>query len=157
MVGSKVRSASSATWRPRRDRPAARPLRIDSAICLVGGAAVAAFAGGLADDLGVDNTVAVRSVGLFLVGYGIVLAVVARAAPRTVEMSGRLSALADASWVLATVTLIAADAFSSGGDVIIAVAAIPVAALGVAKVIALRAPADVSRTAEAGLPRPRAA
>jgi len=114
-------------------------LRTDSAICLVGGAAVAAFAGGLADDLGVDNTIAVRSVGLFLVGYGIVLAVVARATPRTVEMSGRLSALADASWVLATVVLIAADAFSAGGDVIVAVAAIPVAALGIGKIIALRA------------------
>lgn len=132
-------------------------LRIDSAICLAGGAAVAAFAGGLADDLGVDNAAAVRAVGLFLVGYGFVLAVVARATPRTVEMSGRLSALADASWVLATVVLIAAGVFSSGGGVIMAVAAIPVAALGVGKVIVLRAPAQISRTAGAGLPRRRAA
>ena len=113
-------------------------LGIDSVTCVVGGVALTAFAGGLADGLGVDSTVAVRSVGGFLIVYGVVLAVLASATPRTVELAGRITALADASWVLATVVLIAADTFSAGGDVIVAVAAIPVAALGIGKLAALR-------------------
>jgi hypothetical protein len=113
-------------------------LRIDSAVCLVGGGAVTVFAGSVADGLGLDRTVGVRSVGLFLVGYGIVLAALARANPRTVELAGRLTALADASWLVGTVALIGAGAFSSGGDIIMALAAIPVAGLGVGKVLALR-------------------
>jgi hypothetical protein len=113
-------------------------LRIDSAICLLGGGAVTVFARAVADGLGLDSTVGVRYVGLFLVGYGIVLAVLARATPRTVEVAGRLTALADASWLVATVALIGGGAFSFGGDIIMAMAAIPVAALGVGKALALR-------------------
>src|SRR5262249_47697859 len=115
-------------------------LRTDSVICLVGGGAVTVFARPVADALDLDRAVGVRSVGLVLVGYGIVLAVLARATPRTVELAGRLTALADASWVVGTVALIGAGAFSFGGDIIVALAAIPVAALGVGKVLALRAP-----------------
>lgn len=115
-------------------------LHLDSAICLVGGAAVTAFASPFAEDLDIDSTVAVRSVGMFLVGYGIVLALLARATPHAVEVSGRLTALADASWLLATVSLVGADAFSFGGDIIMAMAAIPVVALGVGKAMALRSP-----------------
>jgi hypothetical protein len=113
-------------------------LGIDSVTCVVSGAVLTAFAGALADHLGVDSTVAVRSVGVFLIVYGVVLAVLARATPRTVELAGRVTALADASWVLTTAVLIAADVFSAGGDLIAAVAAIPVAALGIGKVAALR-------------------
>ena len=113
-------------------------LRADSAICLVGGGAVTVFARAVADGLDLDRAVGVRSVGLFLVGYGIVLAVLARATSRTVELAGRLTALADASWVIATVALIGAGTFSFGGDIITAMAAIPVAALGVGKALALR-------------------
>jgi hypothetical protein len=115
-------------------------LRIDSAICVVGGAAVTTFASPLAEGLGLGSSIAARSVGVFLVGYGIVLALVARAAPHMVEVAGRLTALADASWVLATAALVGADAFSSAGDVVMAMAAIPVAALGVGKAMALRSP-----------------
>jgi hypothetical protein len=113
-------------------------LRTDSAICLVGGGAVTLFARPVADALDLDRAVGVRFVGLFLVGYAIVLAVLARATPRTVEVAGRLTALADASWLVATIALIGAGAFSFGGDVIMALAAIPVAALGIGKVLALR-------------------
>jgi hypothetical protein len=113
-------------------------LRTDSAICLVGGGAVAVFARAIADGLDLDRAVGVRSVGLFLVGYGIVLAVLARATPRTVEAAGRLTVLADASWLVATVALIGAGAFSFGGDIIMSMAAIPVAGLGVGKLLALR-------------------
>jgi hypothetical protein len=112
-------------------------LRTDSAICVVGGAATV-FAGAIADGLDLDRAAVVRSVGLFLVGYGIVLAVLTRATPRTVEVAGRLTALADASWVGGTVVLIGVGAFSFGGSVLMAMAAIPVAALGVSKVLALR-------------------
>ena len=79
--------------------------------------------------------------GVFLVAYGAALALLARATPRTVELAGKLTAGADASWVFATVALIAADAFSPGGDIITAMAAIPVAVLGVCKVAALRSSA----------------
>jgi hypothetical protein len=119
-------------------------LHIDSAICLVGGAVVTASARPVADSLGINSTVAARSVGVFLVGYGIVLALLARANPQTVELAGRLTAVADASWLLATVALIGADAFSSGGDIVMAMAAIPVAALGVGKAVALRSPAPTT-------------
>jgi hypothetical protein len=113
-------------------------LKLDSAICLIGGVAVIAFAAALADRLGVDNSVAVRFVGVFLVVYGSVLALLARAKAPVVKIAGRLTALADASWVLGTVALVAVGVLSAGGDIIVAVAAIPVAALGVAKVAALR-------------------
>jgi hypothetical protein len=136
-------------------------LGIDSVTCVVGGAALTAFAGRLADVLGIDSTVPVRSVGGFLIAYGVVLAMLARATPRTVELAGRVTALADASWVLATAVLVAADVLSAAGDVIVALAAIPVAALGIGKVAALRsssdrvsyAPVETSFTAGDGLPR----
>lgn len=116
-------------------------LHIDSAICLVGGVAVVALASPLAADLDIDGTIVVRSVGVCLVGYGIVLALLARATTRTVTMAGRLTAVADACWLLGTVALIAADAFSARGDLIVTVAAIPVAALGLGKVTTLRSSA----------------
>jgi hypothetical protein len=113
-------------------------LRTDSVICLVGGGALTVFARSVADALDLDRAVGVRSVGLFLVGYGVILAVLARATPRSVEVAGRLTALADASWVIATVALVGAGTFSFRGNIIVAIAAIPVAALGVGKVLALR-------------------
>lgn len=119
-------------------------LRADSATCIASGVATAVLARSLARDLGVHTTaavhasVAVRAVGVFLVGYGVVLALLARAAPRTVEAAGRLTAVADAAWVLATIVLMSVNAFSSGGDIVMLVAALPVAALGAAKVAALR-------------------
>jgi hypothetical protein len=118
-------------------------LTIDSAVCLVGGAAVTLFAGPLARGLGVDGTVVTRSVGVFLVGYGVILAVLARGGSQTLVATARLSALADASWVMATAVLVSAGAFSTGGDVTVALAAIPVAALGVGKVVALRSSSTV--------------
>ena len=117
-------------------------LRIDSAICVVGGAGVTALAGPLADALDVDATLAVRSVGVFLVGYGLVLAGLARAGSPTVLMAGRLTAVADASWVLASAALLVTDTFSVAGDVIVVTAAVPVALLGIGKVVALRSSPD---------------
>jgi hypothetical protein len=108
-------------------------VHIDSASCLVGGAVVTAFAGPVADGVGINSTVAVRSVGVFLVGCGIVLALLARANAQTVELAARLTAVTDASRLLATVALIGTDAYSSGGNVVTAMATIPAAALGVGK------------------------
>lgn len=113
-------------------------LKLDSAICLIGGVAVTAFAGALAERLDVDTILAVRSVGVFLIVYGFVLAMLARANTPGVKTAGRLTALADASWVLGTVALVGVDVISASGDIIVAVAAIPVAALGIAKAAALR-------------------
>src|SRR4051794_8178897 len=113
-------------------------LRLDSAVCLVSGASTAAAAGPLADALGLDGSAAVRAVGVFLLAYGVVLAGLARADRSTVHLAGRLTALADASWVVATVALVGAGAFSSGGNALVALAAIPVGALGIGKAAALR-------------------
>jgi hypothetical protein len=54
-------------------------LRADRAICLVGGGAVTLFARPVADTFDLDRAIGMRSVGLFLVGYDIVLAALARA------------------------------------------------------------------------------
>jgi hypothetical protein len=114
-------------------------LRIDSAACLVLGGAGALVAGRLAEAIGAGSTLAVRSVGVVLVAYAIALAGLARATPRYVELTGRVTAVSDAAWVAASVALIGADVFSDRGDVAVVVLALAVAAIGAGKVLGVRA------------------
>jgi hypothetical protein len=114
-------------------------LRIDSAACLALGAAALIFAGRLADAIGVDSSLAVRVVGVVLVVYAIALAELSRSTPRLVAMTGRVTAATDAAWVAASVALMAADVFSDRGDVAVGALAIAVAAIGVGKLLGVRA------------------
>lgn len=114
-------------------------LRVDSAACLVLGAAATIFAGRVADAIGVDSTLAVRSVGVVLVVYALALAELSRTAPRVVAMTGRVTAAADAAWVAASAALVAADAFSERGTVAVGALALAVAAIGSAKLLGVRA------------------
>lgn len=106
-------------------------LRIDSVICLGGGGAMAVFAEPLADTLGTGHATVLRAFGI-----GLVLA--ARGGDRVVAIAGVETAIADAGWVLGTVALIVLGAFSTSGAVIAALAALPVAWLGVSKTLARR-------------------
>ena len=113
-------------------------LRVDSAICLGGGAAMAVFAGPLADALGTGHVNVLRAFGIGMVAYGVGLVLASRANTRVVATAGVETAIADALWVLGTIVLIALGAFSATGAAIAAVAALPVAWLGVSKTLARR-------------------
>jgi hypothetical protein len=120
-------------------------LRIDAAVCLASGLPVAALAGPVADQIGLESAALVRVAGGFLVVYGLALAGLARSSASTVGLVARLSAGADASCVIGTAGLVAVGILSSTGNVIVGLAAVPVAALGIAKFTVVRARASLAR------------
>jgi len=111
----------------------------------IGTALLVIFAVGAATlSFGFGLTGASTSAGVITtaMAFGLVLVGLARAGAPTVLMAGRLTAIADASWVLASAALLVTDTFSVAGDVIVVTAAVPVALLGIGKVVALRSSPD---------------
>lgn len=113
-------------------------LRIDSVVCLGPSAVIAAFAGPVADALGTGHVTWLRALGIGLIVYAIGLVLASRANDRVVAVAGAETSIADAAWVLGTIVLIAAGAFSTSGVAIAAVAALPPAWLSVSKTLARR-------------------
>ena len=110
-----------------------RVLRLDAAACVALGVLAAGPARAVADDLGTVHVGLVRALGAFLLAYAVALAVLAAGSPATVRLATASSAVADAGWVLASAALVAEGAFSTGGAAAVAVVAVGVAGLGLAK------------------------
>ena len=104
-------------------------LRIDAAMCIGSGLALAVAVGGW-----------VRAVGVFLVVYGVAVGVLSSVtSPRLLRTGALLTIAGDAGWVVATVAAVALGAFATAGGTAVALSlAVPVAAMGALKKAALQ-------------------
>ena len=113
-------------------------LLIDAATCVATGSVAIAAAGPIADLLGLDSHAWVRGVGVFLVAYSAALWSLARANPVTARRGALVTTAGDGVWVVATVALVIAGAFSGAGIAVVGAVGLAVAALGAAKAEAVR-------------------
>ncbi len=123
----------SPTAAPTAERRLRLLLGIDAAVTGISGLIALAAPEGVADVLGVDATGWVRLVGVVLVLLAVDLALVARASVPTLRRWTPAFAVADFTWVAATVVLIALGAFSGGGTVLAAVAGVAALEVGLLK------------------------
>lgn len=115
----------------RRSADLRELLKLNAAFSAVSGAIAVLAADGLARTLGIEADWIVRLVGVALLAYAVDLAITARLRPRQVLAFGRIAAVADAAWVVATIGLVIAGVFSAGGAVLMALVAVVVAAFAV--------------------------
>jgi hypothetical protein len=113
-------------------------LLIDAAACSASGAVAIAAPGPVADLLGVESHAWVRGIGVFLVVYGLALWSLTRARRSIAVRGGAASAVGDGIWVVASVALVIAGVFSGVGIAVMSAMGLVVAALGTAKVDAIR-------------------
>ena len=123
----------SPTAAPTAERRLRLLLGIDAAVTGISGLIALAAPEGVADVLGVDATGWVRLVGVVLVLLAVDLALVARSSVPTLRRWTPAFAVADFTWVAATVVLIALGAFSGGGTVLAAVAGLAALEVGLLK------------------------
>lgn len=106
-------------------------LRLNAATSLVGGLIAALDAGWVSETLGIGNVAITRIVGIGLIVFAAdVLFVSTRPAPKLLAET-RLVSAADASWVVATIIVLAAGVLSTTGVVTAAVLGLAVADFGV--------------------------
>ena len=116
-------------------------LRVDAAMCVGSGLALAVAVGGW-----------VRAVGVFLVVYGIAVGVLSSgSSPRVLRTGTLLTMAGDVGWVVATLVAVAVGAFATAAGTAVAFAlAVPVAAMGVLKRAALHEQDQPARVLAAG-------
>jgi hypothetical protein len=112
--------------------------RIDAATCAATALVAITAAAPVADLLGVDSHAWVRGVGAFLVVYSVSLWSLTRAPRATAVLGAAATAAGDGLWVAVTVVLAMAGAFSGVGTAVMGAVGVVVAALGIAKVEAIR-------------------
>ena len=116
-----------------------RVVQADAVLCLVSGGLLFAGASPLAELAGLEPTWPVAAVGAFLLLLGVNLLVLARASARHVLAITPWSAESDFAWAVASVVVALAVSMSGPGRAIVLAQAVVVAAVGVAKLRAVRA------------------
>jgi hypothetical protein len=127
---------TTATMAPSTATPTTAERRLR--LVLTANAATSALAGVVAlaagdwaaERLGVDTVGLVRAVGAALLVFAAGVLAVARARRDVLHREAALVSAADAAWVVATVVLVVAGAFSTEGAIIAAVMAAGVADFG---------------------------
>ncbi len=113
-------------------------LRLNTAFSALSGVVALVAAGPVADLLGIEPAWLVRVTGGSLLGFAVVVLVVAGARTTTLTRWARLISAADLAWVLATVGVVAAGLVTTSGAVTLGLVAVPVLALGLGQMRARR-------------------
>ncbi|HJR26412.1 MAG TPA: hypothetical protein VJ804_13130 [Acidimicrobiales bacterium] len=116
-----------------------RVVQADAVLCLVSGGLLFAGAGPIADVAGLEPTWPVAAVGGFLLLLGVNLLVLARASARHLLALTPWSAESDFVWAIASVVVAVAVSMTGPGRALVLAQAVVVAAMGVAKLRAVRA------------------
>lgn len=106
-------------------------LRLNATSSLIGGLIAAVAAGWVSDTLGIDQVTVTRVVGFGLIVFAIdVFFVAARPEPKLL-VETRLVSAADATWVVATVVVLAAQFLTTAGVISAVAIGLAVADFGV--------------------------
>jgi hypothetical protein len=112
-------------------------LRVNTVFSIISGVAVAASSSWLARQLGDLPTWLVAGGGLGVVGFGCVVLAISAADAAMVWRGGRLIALADAMWVVASILAVILGDLSTAGASVVAGVAVVITAIAAAEVSAL--------------------
>ena len=141
-TSSPTATTSTATGPTARSARHLRQLRqllgLDAAVCTVLGVAGLAGASAIHDDLGLGTATPLVLLSAFLLPYAALLVVLARGPERVARAGGALTAVGDATWVLATIALLVAGTVSGAGVTLAVVLGLAVGLLGIEKALALR-------------------
>ncbi len=113
-------------------------LRLNAGFSTATGVVALAAGGPVADLLGIDDAWSVRSAGAMLLGFAVVVLIVASLRTTRLDRWSLAVSLADLGWVGGTVGVIAAGWLSTGGAVTMGVVGLLVGELGVAQLRARR-------------------
>ncbi len=108
-------------------------LRLNAAFSTLSAAVALAAGGPVAELLGTDEVWLIRATGALLLGFAVVVLVVASLRTALLDRLALVVSIADLGWVVGTVGVIAAGWVSTGGAVVLGVVALLVGELGIAQ------------------------